>query len=146
MEDNEDHDLPEEEDPTRTTDFVKEIMGKVVAPKTHIDYACQNSFFAMFCYEREELRDELLEQWFVEGLDNFGTSKTKKKKYATETLLACRAEDDNCPIIYLTSSLPNLALISLREPEAEGRRKAGKIRWGTLRTIVQGVRWFIFIV
>ena len=36
MEDNEDHDVPEEEDPTRTTDFVKEIMGKVVAPKTHM--------------------------------------------------------------------------------------------------------------
>ena len=83
----------------RQSKIVKEIMGKVVAEKSSINYARQNSTFALFVYEKnEELRGHLLESWFVERLAAFATL-TKKKKYVQECLLACSPEDNNCPFI-----------------------------------------------
>jgi hypothetical protein len=41
----------------RQSTLVKEIMGKVVAAKSAINYANQNASFALFCYESEVLRD-----------------------------------------------------------------------------------------
>ena len=78
---------------------MKEIMGKVVAEKSSINYARQNATFALFVYEKnEELSGHLLESWFGEWLAAF-TTLTEKKKYVQECLLACSPEDNNCPFI-----------------------------------------------
>ncbi len=55
--------------PTRLTDVVKDIMGKVVAKQSSRNYACQNTHFMLFYYERDELRSTLLEPWFIERLE-----------------------------------------------------------------------------
>ena len=90
----------------RQSKLVKEIMGKVVATKSAINYAYQNgSFalfcygnevfsFALFCYGNEVLREKLLEPWFTRGLAQRTTSKAKTK-YLQECVLACSAEDNN---------------------------------------------------
>jgi hypothetical protein len=63
----------------RQSKIVKEIMGKVVAEKSSINYARQNSTFALFVYEKnEELRGHLLESWFVEL--QHSQPSTKKKE------------------------------------------------------------------
>ena len=64
----------------RQSKIVKEIMGKVVAKKSSINYARQNATFALFVYEKnEELRGHLLESWFVERLAAFTTLTEKKE-------------------------------------------------------------------
>ena len=44
----------------RQSALVKEIMGKVVATKSAINYGYQNGSFALFCYGNEVLREKLL--------------------------------------------------------------------------------------
>ncbi len=59
--------------------IVKEIMGKVLAEKSSINYACQNAAFALFVYEKnEELRGHLLELWFLNGLQHLQRSQKKE--------------------------------------------------------------------
>ncbi len=69
----EDH--QEDEDPLPPTmhqsKIVKEIMGKVVATKSSMNYAGQNAVFALFCHDNDEWRGHLLESWFVELLAEF---------------------------------------------------------------------------
>ncbi len=81
--------------------IVKEIMGKVVAAKSSMNYAGQNAAFALFCHDNDKWRDHLLESWFVERLAEFAML-TEKKKYAQECFLACSREDDNCPFVLST--------------------------------------------
>jgi len=87
---------------------MKEIMGKVVATKSAINYAYQNASFALYCYESEVLRDLLLEPWFIMRLSEL-TTPTAKKKYMQERLLACTAEDNNCPFILLNLIFPHFS-------------------------------------
>ena len=50
------------------TAAVKQIMAQCVAKNSSNKYAGQNSGFAMFCFDSTELRDHLLELWFIEGM------------------------------------------------------------------------------
>ena len=62
----------------RLTDAVKDIMGKVVAKQSSRNYARQNTHFALFCYESDELRSTLLEPWFIERLEELNTPSARK--------------------------------------------------------------------
>ena len=64
--------------PTRLTDVVKDIMGKVVAKQSSRNYARQNTHFALFCYESDELRSTLLEPWFIEWLEEINALSGRK--------------------------------------------------------------------
>ena len=90
------------------SELVKEMMGKVVATKSAINYAYQNGSFALFCYGNEVLREKMLEPWFTRGLAQRTTSKAKTK-YLQECFLACSAEDNNCPFILSNLMFPLLA-------------------------------------
>ena len=77
---------------------VKDIMGKVVAEKSSINYSYQNSAFAFFCFENEqELQSLLLEPWFIERLREPFSTTTARKKYVQDCVLSMSPEDDNCP-------------------------------------------------
>jgi hypothetical protein len=58
---------------------MKEIRAKVVSTQSANKYAGQNSMFALFCYESAELRDVLLELWFIDGLSMYAKEDAKKK-------------------------------------------------------------------
>ena len=107
----------------RQSKIVKEIMGKVVAKKSSINYAPQNSTFALFVYEKnEELRGHLLESWFVERLAAFATL-TEKKKYVQECLLACSPEDNNCPFILSNLTFAHFSNFLSTRTRSRGKNK-----------------------
>ncbi len=73
-------------------------MAKVVSKQFANKYVGQNSILAIFCYESAELRELLLEPWFIQQLDKH-TTETLKKKYAKNCCLVRSPEDNNCPFI-----------------------------------------------
>ena len=84
--------------PVRVTDAVKDIMGKIVAKASARNYARQNAHFALYCFESNELRDSLLEPWFVEKLGEC-RNVSAQKKYAYKCFEIMGAEDNNCPFV-----------------------------------------------
>ncbi len=73
-------------------------MAKVVSTQSANKYAGQNSMFALFCYESAELRDVLLEPWFIDGL-SMHAKENAKNKYTKNCCMIMSPEDDNCPFI-----------------------------------------------
>ena len=73
-------------------------MAKVVSVQSSNKYAGQNPIFAMFCYKSAELRDDLLEQWFVDKLRTI-TNENAKKKYTKSCCMNMSPEDNDCPFI-----------------------------------------------
>ena len=129
----------------RQSKIVKEIMGKVVAEKSSINYARQNATFALFVYEKnEELRGHLLESWFVERLAAFATL-TEKKKYVQDVSWHAARRTITVLLYCQISHSPILVIFSQCEPGVDEKIKAGQIRWGFPRTIWQRVHSFIFI-
>jgi len=110
----------------RQSTLVKEIMGKVVATKLAINYAYQNASFALFCYESEVLRDLLLEPWFIMRLSEL-TMPTAKKKYMQECLLACSAEDNNCPFILSNLIFPHFSYFLSIQTRVRGKMKGSSL-------------------
>jgi len=106
----------------RQSALVKEIMGKVVATQSAINYAYQNGSFALFCYENEVLRDLVLEPWFIRGLAQC-TTPTAKKKYLQECLLACSSEDNNCPFILSNLTFPHFSNFLSTRTRSKGKNK-----------------------
>ena len=106
----------------RQSALVKEIMGKVVATKSAINYAYQNGSFALFCYGNEVLREKLLEPWFIRGLAQCTTSKAKTK-YLQECFLACSAEDNNCPFILSNLTFPHFSNFLSTRTRTKGKNK-----------------------
>ena len=124
---------------------VKEIMGKVVAKKSSINYVRQNASFALFVYEKnEELRGHMLESWFVERLAAFATLTEKRNMCKNVSWHAARRTITVLLYCQISHS-PILVIFSQREPGVEGKIKASQIRWGFPRTIWQRVHSFIFI-
>ena len=84
--------------PMRVSDTVKDIMGKIVAKASARNYARQNTHFALYCFASDELRDLLLEPWFVTGLEECRNASAQKK-YAAKCFERMGAEEDNCPFV-----------------------------------------------
>ena len=82
----------------RQTTAVKQIMAQCVATTSSTKYAQWNSGFALFCFDSTELRNNLLEPWFVEGMRKI-KKLNDRKKYAKVCCLSSSLEDDNCPFI-----------------------------------------------
>jgi len=102
--------------------IVKEIMGKVVAKKSSMNYARQNAAFALFVYEKnEEIRGHLLESWFVEWLAAFAT--LTEKKYVHECLLACSPEDNNCSFILSNLTFAHFSNFLSMRTRSRGKNK-----------------------
>lgn len=72
-------DVVESLSPQRQTAAVKQIMAQCVAKQSADKYAGQNAGFAMFCYTSDELRDLLLEPWFIEGIDEINRTYDRKQ-------------------------------------------------------------------
>ncbi len=115
--------------------IVKEIMGKVVSQKSSMNYSPENVTFALFNYEKnEQLRDHLLESWFVERLATFGTLTKKRNMCKNVAWHAARRTITvflYCPI----SHSHILVIFSPCEPGVEGKQRASQICWGFRRTI-----------
>ncbi len=73
--------LPSPPEAGRQTAAVKQIMAQCVATNSSNKYAGQNSGFAMFRFDSTELRDHLLEPWFIEGMRRI-EKPNDRKKYA----------------------------------------------------------------
>jgi hypothetical protein len=108
--------------PPCQTDAVKEIMAKVVSTQSANKYAGQNSMFALFCYESAELRNVLLELWFIDGLSMHAKENAEKKYAKTCCMIMC-PEDNNCPFI-----LSNLTFVHFSNFIMQKRRTGGKVR------------------
>jgi hypothetical protein len=122
MEDRHDHQEEGALTMLRQSDLVKEIMGKVVATKSAINYAYQNGSFALFCYGNEVLRENLLEPWFSRGLAQRTTPKAKTK-YLQECFLACSTEDDDCPFILSNLTFPHFSNFLSTRTRTKGKNK-----------------------
>lgn len=68
----------------------------MISTQSTAKYAGQNAMFAMFCLDSAELRDRLLEQWFVQNVSAF-TKLTEKQKYTKNCCISMSSEEDNCP-------------------------------------------------
>jgi hypothetical protein len=104
----------------RQTTAVKQIMAQCVATTSSTKYAQQNSGFALFCFDSTELRNNLLEPWFVEGMRKI-KKLNDRKKYAKACCLRSSPEDDNCPFI-----LSNLTFAQFSNYLAKRTSRAGK--------------------
>ena len=70
----------------------------------------------------EELRDDLLEPWFVKRLEAM-EKPSKKKKYTQDRLLVCSAEDDNCPFILSNLTFPHFSNFLSTRTSRKGKNK-----------------------
>ena len=82
----------------RQTAAVKEIMSKVISLQSITKYAGQNATFAIFCCHSIELRDVLLEPWFIEEVSLQATEYTKQR-CAKHCCVKMSPQDDNRPFI-----------------------------------------------
>jgi hypothetical protein len=87
-----------------------------------MNYASQNALFVLYCFGNEELRDDLLEPWFVERLEVMD-KPSEKKKYAQDRLLICSAEDDNCPFILSNLTFPHFNNFLSTRTSRKGKNK-----------------------
>ena len=108
--------------PVCLTETVKDIMGKIVAKNSARNYARQNTHFVLYCFESADLRDRLLEPWFVEKLKEC-RNVSARKKYAMNCFESMRAEDDNCPFV-----LSNLTFAHFSTFLSTRTRTRGKAR------------------
>jgi hypothetical protein len=102
---------------------VKDIMGKVVAKKSSINYVHQNLAFALYRHKSDKLRSTLFEPWFVWWLQEPFATATARKKYVQECLLAMSPEDDNCPFILLNLSFAHFSNFLSTRTRSRGKRK-----------------------
>ena len=112
----------------RQTTAVKQIMAQCVATTSSAKYAQQNSGFALFCFDSNELRDHLLEPWFFEGIMREIEKPNDRKKYAKECCLSSSPEDDNCPLI-----LSNLTFAQFSDFLATRTSHNGRIQGQVLK-------------
>ena len=82
----------------RQTAAVKEIMSKVISSQSTTKYAGQNATFAIFCYHSIELREVLLEPWFIEEV-SLQATEFFKQRHAKNCCVKMSPQDDNCPFI-----------------------------------------------
>ena len=67
----------------KQTTAVKEVMGMCVDEKAKDCYANENADFALYLFY-SDLKEELLEEWFINGLENAknvaGSALTKRDR------------------------------------------------------------------
>jgi hypothetical protein len=108
--------------PVRVTDAVKDIMGKIIAKASARTYARQNAHFALYCFESAELRDCLLEPWFVEKLGEC-RNVSAQKKYAYKCFEIMGAEDDNCPYVLSELTFAHFSAFLSTRTRTRGKNK-----------------------
>jgi hypothetical protein len=109
--------------PMRLLHIVKDLMGKVVAKKSSINYAHQNLSFALYCHKSDELQSTLFEPWFVQRLQEPFATATTRKKYLQECLLVMSPEDDNCPFILSNLSFAHFSNFLSTRTRSRVKRK-----------------------
>jgi hypothetical protein len=97
-------------------------MGKIVAKASARNYARQNAHFALYCFESDELRDSLLEPWFVEKLGEC-RNVSAQKKYAYKCFEIMGAEDDNCPFVLSELTFDHFSTFLSTRTSARGKKK-----------------------
>ena len=118
----------------RQTQVVKEVMAGVIDKKSADKYAGQNIQLAKFCFERDELRDKLLEIWFVEKWNEI-TNLRARYSYAKSCFLNKSPDDNNCPfkLSNCRSQKPTFEIfsdfITLRTP-SRGEKKGQTMALG----------------
>ena len=99
---------------------VKEVMAKVISMQSADKYAGQNATFAIFCYNSIELRDDLLEPWFIEEISLHAT-EFLKQQHAKNCCVKMSPQDDNCPFI-----LSNLTFEQFSDFVTQRKARRGK--------------------
>jgi len=97
-------------------------MGKIVAKASARNYARQNAHFALYCFDSDELRDCLLEPWFVEKLGEC-RNVSAQKKYAYKCFEIMSAEDDNCPFVLSELTFAHFSTFLSTRTSARGKKK-----------------------
>ena len=91
----------------RPTGIVQNIMDQMVAENSKIAYRNSNTLFILWLYNKEDLREEVLQDWMVEKLhiaanDDLlcnNRKQTEMRRVCYEALEAINRADNNCPII-----------------------------------------------
>ena len=113
----------------RQTQVVKEVMAGVIDGKSAVKYAGQNIQLAKFCFERDELRDKLLEVWFIEEW-NKTTNSRARYTYAKSCFLNMSPDDNNCPLKLTKLTFEIFSdFITLRTP-SRGKNKGQTMALG----------------
>ncbi len=86
--------------PMHLTEAVTNIIGKIIAKNSAQNYACQNTHFALYCFESTKLRIVSCSHGLssVKNLQKC-RSISEKTKYAMDCFEHMSAEDDNCPFL-----------------------------------------------
>jgi hypothetical protein len=108
--------------PLRMTDAVKDIMGKIVAKASTRNYACQNTHFALYCFEAAKLRDCLLELWFVEKLEEC-RNVSAQKKYGLKCFESMGAEDNNCSFVLSELTFAHFSTFLSTQTRTQGKNR-----------------------
>ncbi len=95
-------------------------MAKVVSKQFADKYVGQNSIFAIFCYKSAELREFLLEPWFIQQLDEHAT-ETLKKKHAKNYCLVRSPEDNKRPFILTNLTFPHFSNFVTQQKARKGK-------------------------
>ena len=77
----------------------RKVMANQIAETSSGRYAAQNAFFAAYLYEHEDLREYLLEPWFIDGMAKAGDCVKRQRKYAKTCFLKVDPNLNNCPIM-----------------------------------------------
>jgi len=97
-------------------------MSKVISLQSTNKYAGQNATFALFCYHSDELRDVLLEPWFIAEIGLFATEYVKQR-FAKDCCVKMCPDDNNCPFI-----LSNLTFAQFSDFITQRKARRGKGR------------------
>ncbi len=85
--------------------------------------------FAIFCYKSAELRELLLEPWFIQHLDEH-TTETQNEKCAKNFCLIMSPDDYNCPFIWLNWTFPHVSNFVTVQKACKGKSREKAICLG----------------
>ena len=120
---------------TGPTDYVRDIMRQIIAPKIRSNYILNNVKFLLWIYDDDRLREDILKDWFyetnheckLEDDSNDGTAKYRRqqRKYCKRVLYDM-VDELNCPIILnkLTFSIFSHYVTTRKNPDGSLMSKA----------------------
>ena len=106
----------------RQTAAMNEIMSNGISLQSTTKYAGQNATFAICCYHSIELRDDLLEPWFIEEV-SLQATEFAKQQHAKNYCVKMSPHDDNRQFI-----LSNLTFEQFSDFVTQRKARRGKGR------------------
>lgn len=124
------------------TDYVKNIMRQIIAPNTRKNYIGNNVLFLLWLYDEENLREELLQDWFYETMHQCkreddecerSVLRKKQREYCKVVLQEISKDGNNCPVILCKLSFSLFSHYVSTRRNGDGSLKS-KASYGGIRS------------